>query len=262
MPRTDDRLEAAVLPVGCVIQRRLVAACVVAALSLFPLTAHAAGAVDVDALWNQPQGVSADSAFYTVQEWWDGLARSMQRDPTQRGMAELAQANADLLNAYSLLQQQRSSAGPQPVAVIDPFLSGIYNVITGSNTKAPIGSLLNWANGSLLNLEGRGSTTDIVQALLTDYRAQQTVAERDLHLAARRDVAALWATNADRESAFLLKIKGVAIPSDGLAALLNDAGQSTIALAAKHRAEAAKGKDSSGKGKNPASDDGQSEAKD
>lgn len=244
------------LPVGCVILRRLVAACAVAVLSLFPLTANAAGAVDVDALWNQPQGVSVDSAFYSVQEWWDGLTRATQSDPTQRGMAELAQANADLLDTYTLLQKQRSGAGPEPIAIIDPFLSGIYNVITGSNAKAPVGSLLNWANESLLKLEGRGSTTDIVQALLKDYRAQQTAADRDLHLAARSDAAALWATNADRESAFLLKIKGVAIPSDGLAALLNDAGQSTIALAAKHRAEAAKGNDSSGKGTNPPSDDG------
>ncbi len=237
-------------------QRRLVAACVVAALSLYPLTANAAGAVDVDALWNQPQGVNVDSAFYSVQTWWDGLARATQNDPTERGMAELAQANADLLNAYTLLQMQRSGAGPQPVAIIDPFLSGIYNFITGSNAKAPVGSVLNWANESLLKLEGRGSTSDIVQALLKDFRAQQAAADRDLHVAARNDAAALWGANADRESAFLLKIKGVAIPSDGLAALLNDAGQSTIALAAKHRAEAATGKDSSGKGKNPPSDDG------
>src|SRR5712691_333079 len=139
----DDRFEAAVLPVGCVMQRRLVAACIVAAFSLVPLTAQAASAADVDALWNQPQGVSADSAFYVVQEWWDGLTRTTS-DPIQRGLAELAQANADLLNTYTLLQQQRSGAGPQPVAVIDPFLSGIYNFITGSDAKAPVGSLLSW----------------------------------------------------------------------------------------------------------------------
>jgi hypothetical protein len=241
-------------------QRRLVAACVVAALSLLPLMANAAGAVDVDALWNQPQGVSVDSAFYSVQAWWDGLTRATQNDPTQRGMAELAQANADLLNAYTLLQNERSGAGPQPVAIIDPLLSGIYNFITGSNAKAPVGSLLSWVNESLLKLEGRGSTSDIVQALLKDYRTQQTAAERDLHLAARSDAVALWAANADRESAFLLKIKGVAIPADGLAALLNDAGQSTIALAAKHHAEAAKGaqgKGSPGKGQSPPGTDGQ-----
>ena len=266
MQLADDHLEAAVLPVGCVMQRRLVAACVAVTISLVPLTANAAGAVDVDALWNQPQGISVDSAFYSVQAWWDGVTRSTQSDPTQRGMAELAQANTDLLNAYTLLQQQRSGAGPQPVAIIDPFLSGIYNFITGSNAKAPVGSVLNWANQSLLKLEGRGTTTDIVQALLKDYRVQQTAAESDLHFAARGDAVALWAANADRESAFLLKIKGVAIPSDGLAALLTDAGQSTIAFAAKHRAEAAKGqakgKDSSGKGKNPPSNDGNPQAKD
>jgi hypothetical protein len=213
-------------------QRRLVAASVVAALSLLPLTAQAAGAADVDALWNQPQGVSVDSAFYTVQVWWDGVMRGTQSNPTQRGLAELAQANADLLNAYTLLQQKRSGGGPQPVAVIDPFLAGTYNFITGSHAKAPVGSVLNWANQSLLDLEGRGSTTDIVQSLLKDYRSQQAAAQRDLHVAGHSDLVALWATNADREGAFLVKIKGVAIASDGLAGLLNDAGQSTIVVAA------------------------------
>jgi hypothetical protein len=259
MQLSDDRFEAAVLPVGCVMQRRLVAASVVAALSLVPLTAQAAGAADVDALWNQPQGVSVDSAFYSVQEWWDGVMRGTQSDPTQRGLAELAQANGDLLNAYTLLQQKRIGGGPQPVAVIDPFLSGIYNFITGSNTKAPIGSVLSWANQSLLDLEGRGSTTDIVQALLKDYRSQQAAAERDLHLAGRSDLVALWAANADREGAFLVKIKGVAVASDGLAGLLNDAGQSTIAIAAKKQAEGqAKSnvKTDKGHGANPKGDDG------
>jgi hypothetical protein len=236
-------------------QRRLVAASVVAALSLVPLTAQAAGTADVDALWNQPQGVSVDSAFYVVQEWWDGVMRGAQSDPTQRGLAALAQANADLLNAYTLLQQKRSSAGAQPVAVIDPFLAGTYNFITGSNAKAPIGSVLNWANQSLLSLEGRGSTTDIVQSLLKDYRSQQAAAERDLQLAGRSDLVALWAANADREGAFLVKIKGVAVASDGLAGLLNDAGQSTIAIAAKKRAEGqatgqSKGTSATGQGGN------------
>jgi hypothetical protein len=258
MELSDDRFEAAVLPVGCVMQRRLVAACVVAALLLVPLTAQAAGAADVDALWNQPQGVSVDSAFYVVQAWWDGVTRGTQSDPTQRGLAELAQANTDLLNAYTLLQQKRSGAGPQPVAVIDPFLAGTYNFITGSNAKAPIGSVLNWANQSLLNLEGRGSTTDIVQSLLKDYRSQQTAAERDLHVAGRSDLVALWATNADRESAFLVKIKGVAIASDGLAGLLNDAGQSTVVIAATKHAEGqakAKVKTDKSNGANPKGDD-------
>lgn len=232
-------------------QRRLVAAYVVAALSLVPLSAQAASATDVDALWNQPQGVGVDSAFYVVQVWFDGLTR-MTSDPTQRGLAELAQANADLLNTYTLLQQQRSGAGPQPVAIIDPFLSSIYNFITGSNAKAPVGSLLNWANESLLNLEGRGSTSDVMKSLLNDYRAQQAAAERDL--AGQSDLGALWAGNAARDSAFLVKIKGLAIASDGLAGSLNDAGQSTIAIAAKKRADdqgKSKAKTNNGQGGNP-----------
>jgi hypothetical protein len=238
-------------------QRRLVAACVVAALSLFPLTAQAAGEADVDALWNQPQGVSVDSAFYVVQEWWGGVTRGTQGDPTQRGLSELAQANADLLNAYTLLQQKRTGAGPQPVAVIDPFLAGTYNFITGSHAKAPIGSVLNWANQSLLGLEGRGSTTDIVQSLLKDYRSQQVAAQRDLQVAGRDDLVALWAANADREGAFLLKLKGVAIASDGLAGLLNDAGHQTMVIGAtKPAADKANAKTDKGHVANPKGDDG------
>ena len=243
----DDHPEATVLPIGCVMQRRLVAASVVAALALAPLTAQAAGAADVDALWNQPQGVGVDSAFYVVQAWWDGVMRS--NDPTQRGMAELAQANADLLNAYTLLQQKRSGAGPQPVAVIDPLLSSIYNFITGSNAKAPVGSLLSWANQSVLSMEGRGSTSDIVRSLLKDYKAQQAAAERDL--AGGSDPSTLLADNADRDGAFLVKIKGVTIASDGLASLLDDAGQSTVVVAAKkHADDKAKGTDKTDKGHN------------
>lgn len=241
----DDHPEATVLPIGCVMQRRLVAASVVAALALAPLSAQAAGAADVDALWNQPQGVGVDSALYVVQAWWDGVMRSS--DPTQRGMAELAQANADLLNAYTILQQKRSGAGPQPVAVIDPLLSSVYNFITGSNAKAPVGSLLSWANQSLLSLEGRGSTSEIVRSLLKDYKAQQAAAERDL--AGGRDPGSLLADNADRDGAFLVKLKGVAIASDGLASLLDDAGQSTVAIAAKkHADDKTKGQDKTDKG--------------
>src|SRR5207253_1673801 len=150
MQLADDRTEAAVLPMSCAVQRRLVAACVVAALSLAPLT-------------------------------------------------------------------------------------------------APVGSLLSWANQSLLNLEGRGSTTDIVQTLLKDYGSQQAAAEHDL--AGGTDLSALWAENADRDSAFLVKIKGVTISSDGLAGSLNDAGQSTMAIAAKkHADDKAKAKDKTDKG--------------
>src|SRR5437764_15217030 len=109
MPPGDDHPEAAVLPISCVVQRRLVAACVVAALSLAPLTGHAARAADVDALWNQPQGVGGDSAFYVVQAWWDGVTRATS-DPSQRGLAELAQASADLLDSYGDVQQTGSGA--------------------------------------------------------------------------------------------------------------------------------------------------------
>src|SRR5438105_5173199 len=223
------------LPARRVMQRRLVAACVVAALALVPLTAAAAGGAEADSLWNQPQGVSVDSAFYVIQSWWDGLTRATQSDPTQRGLDDLGQANTDLLNAYTLLQQQRSGAGPQPVAVIDPLLASIYNFTTGSNAKAPVGSLFNWANQSLLKLEGRGTTNDIVRALLKDYQSKQAAAEAVLHLTATSDLNALWTANAARESAFLQKVKGLATDADGLAGSLKDADQSTTALAARHQ---------------------------
>jgi hypothetical protein len=245
-------IEAAMLPISRVVQRRLVAASVVAALSLVPLDA-AAAAADVDALWNQPQGVSVDSAFYVIQAWWDGVAHATQHDQTQRGIDELTQANADLLNAYTLLQRQHSGAGPQPVAIVDPLLSSVYNVVTGGNAKAPVGSLLNWANESLLKLEGRGSTDDIVQALLKDYRAKQAAADRDLNLTAGSDFAALWTANAGRDSAFLVKIKGVTTSADGLLGVLQEADQSTMALATKHSGDGGasaktKVKDNPGKG--------------
>jgi hypothetical protein len=224
--------EAVMFPERRVIQRRLVAAGIACAMALVPLTASAAGSSDVDALWNQPNGVSVDSAFFVVQAWWDGMTRAAQSDRTQRGLDELAQANTDLLNAYSLLQQQRTDPGPHPVAIIDPFLSGIYNFVTGSNVKAPVGSIFNWANQSLLQLEGRGSTDDIVRGLLKDYRAKQASATRDLQPGGA-DTDALLGANAQRESAFLMKIRTVAMPSDGLASPLDAADQSTAAIAAK-----------------------------
>src|SRR5689334_20870253 len=168
------------LPTSRVIQRRLLAAGIVGALALAPLCVGAAASSEVDALWNQPDGVSVDSAYYVVQSWWDGLTRGTQSDPTQRGLDELAQANTDLLNAYTLLQRQRTDPGPQPVAIIDPLLSSVYNAVTGSNVKAPVGSLFNWANQGLLKLEGRGSVNDIVRSLMQDYRAKQAAAMRDL----------------------------------------------------------------------------------
>jgi hypothetical protein len=220
-----------------VIQCRLIAASITGALALLPLTVTAAGSSEVDALWNQHDGVSVDSAYYVVQTWWDGVTRGTQSDPTQRGLDELAQANTDLLNAYTLLQRQRTDPGPQPVAIIDPLLSSIYDVVTGSNVKAPVGSVFNWANQGLLKLEGRGTTNDIVRSLMQDYRAKQAAAMRDLP-SGQADTDALLAANAQRESAFLLKIKSIATPADGLAGLLDAADQSTIAVAAKHAAGA------------------------
>ena len=224
------------LPMGRIGRRRLVAAAIASAMALIPLTAAASNnTADADALWNQPESVSADSAFYVIQSWWDGIGRATQNDPTQRGLDELAQANADLLSAHSVLLRQRTDPGPHPVAVIDPLLAGIYNLITGSNAKAPVGSVFNWTNQSLLNLEGRGSTDEIVRVLLKDYQAKQAAAERDLHSTASFDADALLIANAQRETAFMLKIKAVSSPGDGLAGLLHDIDQSTTALAARHQ---------------------------
>ena len=223
------------LPMGRIGRRRLVAAAIASAMALIPLTAAASNnTADADALWNQPESVSADSAFYVIQSWWDGIGRATQNDPTQRGLDELAQANADLLSAHSVLLRQRTDPGPHPVAVIDPLLAGIYNLITGSNAKAPVGSVFNWTNQSLLNLEGRGSTDEIVRVLLKDYQAKQAAAERDLHSTASFDADALLIANAQRETAFMLKIKAVSSPGDGLAGLLHDIDQSTTALAARN----------------------------
>ena len=231
------------LPISGVIQRRLLTAGIVAALALAPLCVAAAASSEVDALWNQPDGVSVDSAYYVVQSWWDGLTRGTQSDPTQRGLDELAQANTDLLNAYTLLQRQRTDPGPQPVAIIDPLLSSVYNAVTGSNVKAPVGSVFNWANQGLLKLEGRGSVNDIVRSLMQDYRAKQAAAMRDLP-SGHADTDALVAANAERETAFLVKIKAVAAPTDGLAGLLDAADQSTQG---KGKAKD-NGKDSGGNG--------------
>jgi hypothetical protein len=241
--------EAVMLPLRGVIQRRLLAVSAAAAMGLVPLTVTAAGSSEVDALWNQHDGVSVDSAYYVVQTWWDGLARTAQNDPTLRGLDELAQANTDLLNTYTLLQRQRTDPGPQPVAIIDPLLSSIYNFVTGSNVKAPVGSVFNWANQSLLTLEGRGTSNEIVRSLLQDYRVKQAAAMRDLP-SGHADTDAVLAANAQRESSFLLKIKDIATPADGLASLLDAADQSTIAVAAKAKGEGAdkdKAKDNNGK---------------
>src|SRR3989449_6876079 len=225
------------LPLGRIGRRRLVAAAIASAMALIPLTTAASDdTADADALWNQTQSVSADSAFYVVQSWWDGMARATQSDSTQRGLDELAQANADLLSAHSLLLRQRTDPGPHPVAIIDPLLTSIYNLIAGSNAKAPVGSVFNWINQSLLKLEGRGSTEEILRALLKDYHARQAASERDLRGTTRCLTDAMLTAIAQPRPAFMLKITAVSKPADGLARLLHDIDQSTTALAARHHA--------------------------
>ena len=122
--------------------------------------------------------------------------------------------------------------------MIDPLLTSIYNLITGSHAKAPVGSIFNWINQSLLTLEGRGSMAEIVRTLLKDYQAKQSAAERDLRPTAGLDTDALLTANAHRETAFLLKIKAVSNPGDGLAGLLHEIEQSTNAVAARHHGKA------------------------
>src|SRR5438093_7408473 len=201
------------LPLGRLGLSCLVVVSIASAMALMPLTGAASNySADPDALWNQPESVAADSAFYVVQSWWDGIARATQSDPTQRGLDELAQANADLLSAHSLLLRQRTDPGAHPVAVIDPLLAGIYNLITGSHAKAPVGSVFNWINQSLLNLERRGSTDEIVRVLLKAYPAKQFAAERDLRTTAGLDTNALLTANGHREAAFFAQIKCVCKP--------------------------------------------------
>lgn len=212
---------------------RLLAATVVALVAVMPLTAAASGMPSVDSLWNAPQGASMDSALYVIQNWWDGYNRQVSNDPTQRGLDELSQANADLLSAYTLMQHEHTSA-PQPVAILDPLLSSVYDAITGSNAKAPLGSLFSAINHGLLSLEGRDSTGELVRGLLQDYRAKQAVAVRDLHARAGNRYDSLLAGNAQREADFLTQVTQVSAPDDGVASLLADADLQTTILA-KHK---------------------------
>src|SRR5256714_14245170 len=96
-------------PMGRIGRRRLVAAAIASAMALIPLTAAASNnTADADALWNQPEHVSADSALYVIQSWWDGIGRATQSDPTQRGLDELAHANADLVSPHPVAQRHRT----------------------------------------------------------------------------------------------------------------------------------------------------------
>lgn len=246
------------------VRRPLLAVASALVMALVPITAGASANL-VDALWNQPDGVSVDSGWYVVQSWWNGMNVTVADDPTQRGLDELAQANADLLNAYNLLREQRGNPAPQPVAVVDPLVSGIYNAITGANINAPIGSFFTWVNQGMLRLEGRGSTAVMARQLIQDYRVKQAVGLRDLRRNGGADTEALLVVNTARERALLAKISTV---SAELKALIAEADQSTTALAARHhdgdqsKGNDGKGKDASSKGQsaNPSSN-GQSQPK-
>lgn len=162
----------------------------------------------VDSLWNQPEGMPVDSGWYFIQAWWDQAALAINRDPTQRGLAELAQANADLLNTYSLLAEARTDPGPHPVALVDPLLSSAYATITGVRVKAPLGSVFAWLNQSMLNVEGRGSTEDIAYRLLRQCGQRQQAAAGDLPQSP--DLDGVWAANSLREQAMLEKLQTLA----------------------------------------------------
>lgn len=178
-------------------------------LSALPAAAgEAAGTVSVDSLWNQPGGVSVDSGWYFLQQWWDQAARTATRDQTQRGLSELAQANTDLLNAYSLLAETSTDPGPHPVPGIDPLLSGLYATVTGVHVKAPVGGFFAGLNQAMLNVEGRGSTADITQSLLQDFEQLQQAADRDL--AQSPGFKSLWAANSLRQAGVIANLQALA----------------------------------------------------
>ena len=197
---------------------------------LTPITAAATGSgPSADSLWNQADGLSMDSALYVVQDWLNGFNRQVSDNPTRRGLDELAQANSDLLAAYTLLQHRND--GPQPVPVVDPLFAGVYDAITGSTAKAPLGSLFSGINHGLLSLEGRGTTDETARRLLEDYRIRQAVGTRDLHRSGSAANDQLIAANAQRQADFLARLRTVAMPADGLATLLDDASRETASLA-------------------------------
>lgn len=179
-----------------------------AILTISILPAHADGGPDaamVDSLWNHPQGIRPDSGWYFLQAGWDQAGLILTRDPEQRGLTELSMANADLLNAYSLLAEARTDPGPHPVPLLDPVLSNVYAAISGVHIKAPLGSVFGALNQAMLNIEGRGSTQDITESLLRDYAQHERAAERDL--AQSRPLDSLWAANSLREQAMLAKLQ-------------------------------------------------------
>jgi hypothetical protein len=210
-----------------------------AGLGVTSLPAYADGpapnAVTVDGLWNQSDGIRADSGWYFLQTWWDQAGLALNRDPAQRGLAELGQANAELLNAYSLLNEARTNPGPHPVALLDPLLSRALGAITGNEVRAPLGSLFASMNQGMLNVEGRGSSQDIVDALLRHAAQRQRDAQRDL--AQSPELDAVWTANSARDQAMLVKILALAGPeanATGLIAAVTDLDHQRQALQKKH----------------------------
>ncbi len=214
-----------------------------------PITAAAGSSApdttgsQVDALWNQPQGVSADSSLYVIQTWWDSLTRATQNDPTQRGLSELQQANSDLLNVYTLLVEERTDPGPHPVPVIDPLISSVYGAITGNHPKAVVGALFGWINSLLLKLEGRGSTEAIIRNLLRDYQARQDAAGKNLQ--GKPAAEAILKSNWDRQDSVLKKIQTDTDVHDGVGALVAQ-------VQASRKSESGKDQDHGSANGNPA----------
>ena len=207
--------------------QRVFLAGMTAILAVAPLSAHAADTPSADSLWNEPQGLSIDSALYVFQGWFDNT--QISNDPTQRGFDELSRANSDLLNAYTLLQHAHQ-AGPQPVPVIDPLLANAYDAVTGSTQKAPLAELFTSINQGLLTLEGRGSIDDQVTGLLQQSRAMQAAGLRDLE-SKGTSYDSLIASNAQREADFLTQVARVSTPEDGLAPLLAGAALQATTVA-------------------------------
>lgn len=172
---------------------------------------------DVDSLWNQPEAVSVDSGWYFIQAGWDQAALAVQHDPTQHSLAELARANADLLNAYSLLAEARTDPGPHPVPLVDPLLSSLYGTVTGVRVSAPLGSLFSWLNQTMLTIEGRGSSVDIAGSLLRDFGHRLQAADHGLPQAPGLDD--LWVANSQRQQTMLAKVQVLAAESPDAASL-------------------------------------------
>lgn len=207
-----------------------------AGLGLTCLPAYAdANTVTVDGLWNQTDAIRADSGLYFLQIWWDQAGLWLNRDPGQRGLAELGQANAALLDAYSLLNEARTDPGPHDVPLVDPLLSRGLGAITGKEVRAPIGSLFASLNQAMLTVEGRGSGQDVVDSLLRHAAQRQREAQRDL--AQRAELDAVWTANSAREQTILGKLLALAGPdanSASVVAALTDLDHQRQALAQQH----------------------------